>query len=107
MAKYCLSYEAKNSALWEADELKLKIAEILLNHKAFDLQHPIAGTLLFEDGSSKSMIRDWNDTLLTLKDDIFYYLCQVAKGREDDYLDRDQGDPNLNDDFQELLDELE
>lgn len=107
MAKYCMSYEARNSNLWEGDELKLKVAEILLKNDAFDLQHPVAGTILFEDGSIKSMIQHWNNTLNTLKEDIFYYLCQVARFRDDEYADRNEGDPLLNDDFQELLDELE
>ena len=107
MAKYCLSYEARNSTLWEADELKLKIAETLLAGDAFDLQHPVAGTILFEDGSSKSMIQHWNSRLVALKEDIYYYLCQVAKAREDDHIDRNEGDPNLNDDFQELLEDLD
>lgn len=107
MAKYCLSYEAKNSALWEADELQLKIAEILVKGDAFDLQHPVAGTILFEDGAIKSLIQSWNSRLLALKEDIYYYLCQVAKAREDEYADRNEGDPLLNDDFQELLEDLE
>ena len=107
MAKYCLSYEAKNALIWEENELKLKIAEILLKNDAYDLQHPIAGTLLFEDGAVKSMIQHWNSALIGLKEDIYYYLCQVAKAREDDYMDRNEGDPNLNDEFQDLLDELE
>jgi hypothetical protein len=107
MAKYCISYEAKNSNIWDADELNVKIAEVLKKNGAFDLQQPVAGTILFEDGAVKSFIRDWNNHLLPLKEDIFYYLCQVAKAREDDYMDRNEGDPNLNDDFQDLLDDLE
>ena len=107
MAKYCLSYEAKDSNLWDGDELKLKIAEILMKGDAFDLQHPVAGTILFEDGAIKSMIQSWNSRLLPLKEDIFYYLAQVAKAREDEYADRNEGDPLLNDDFQELLEDLE
>jgi len=107
MAKYCLSYEAKDSNLWAGDELKLKIAEKLLAGDAFDLQHPVAGTILFEDGSIRSMIQHWNNILHPLKEDIYYYFCQVARAREDEYADRNEGDPLLNDDFQELLDELD
>lgn len=107
MAKYCLSYEARDSFIWVADELKLKVAELLLKNAAFDLQQPIAGTIIFEDGAVKSNIREWNTALLPLKEDLFYYLCQIAKAREDDYVERNEGDPNLNDDFQQLLEELE
>lgn len=107
MAKYCLTYEAREAHLWEGSELKVKIAERLLTGDAFDLQNPVAGTILFEDGSIRPAIQSWHTRLLPLKEDIFYYLCQVAKAREDEYADRNEGDPLLNDDFQELLDEME
>ena len=107
MAKYCLTYEARDANLWEGGELKIKIAEKLLAGGAYDLQNPVAGTILFEDGSIRPAIQSWHTRLQPLREDIFYYLCQVARAREDEYADRNEGDPSLNDDFQELLDEME
>lgn len=108
MAKYCLTYDAKDPLAWEPEELKLKISQLLLDNKGLYLENPVAGTILFEDGNMASDIGHWSGILLkSLKEDLFYYICAVAKSAKGDFIDRNEGDPDLDADFQELLEDLE
>ena len=106
MSKYCLVYEAKGAQV--SDNLTADIAKLILDHKGYELRNPVAGTILFEDASERSTIGQWNDLFVkNLKTDIFYYLCQVANTRDGQYFERDEGDFELDEDFQDLLDELD
>ena len=107
MAKYCLTYDAKDALAWEPEELKTEISRILLENGGDYLESPVASTILFEDGKDKSELQFWNNVLLkSFKEDVFYYLCVVARTKEGDYFDRNEGDPDLNDDYQQLLEDL-
>jgi hypothetical protein len=108
MSKYCLVYEAKDNQVIDAEVLLSDIAKLILDHKGYELKNPVAGTILFEDASERSTIGVWNDLLQkNLKGDIFYYLCQVASTRQGEYFERDEGDFTLDEEFQDMLDELE
>ena len=108
MAKYCLIFDAKDAVSWDPEELKLKISGILLEHKGLYLDNPLASVILFEDGNVNSDIHHWNNILLRqLKEDVYYYLCVVAKSGKGDFIDRNEGDPDMDADYQDLLEDLE
>jgi hypothetical protein len=108
MAKYCLTFDAKDAVSWDPEELKLKISGILLENKGLYLENPLASVILFEDGNVHSDIHHWNTILLRqLKEDVYYYLCVVAKSGKGDFIDRNEGDPDMDADYQDLLEDLE
>lgn len=108
MARYCLTFEAKDALSWDPEELKLLISERLLENKALYLENPVPNTILFEDGSVQPNLGLWNGLLLkSLREDIFYYLCVVAKSVKGDYNESNEGDPDLDADYQDLLEGLE
>jgi len=108
MAKYCLTYDVQDSDKWEPNEIKISLSEILLKNNAFSLESPTASTILFEDGRGKSNITFWNNLIIKyFKEDIFYYLCVVGKNTNSEYLDRNEGDADLDTNYQDLLEELE
>ena len=108
MAKYCLTFDAKDAVTWDPEELKLKISGILLDNKGLYLENPVASVVLFEDGNVNSDIHHWNNILLRqLKEDAYYYLCVVAKSGKGDSIDRNEGDPDLDADYQDLLEDLQ
>jgi hypothetical protein len=108
MAKYCLTFDAKDAVSWDPEELKLKISGILLDNKGLYLENPVASVILFEDGNVNSDIHHWNNILLRqLKEDAYYYLCVVAKSGKGDYFERNEGDPDLEADYQDLLEDLQ
>jgi hypothetical protein len=72
------------------------------------LENPLASVILFEDGNVNSDIHHWNNILLRqLKEDVYYYLCVVAKSAKGDFIDRNEGDPDMDADYQDLLEDLE
>jgi len=102
MAKYCLTFDARDAVSWDPEELKLKISGILLDNKGLYLENPVVSVILFEDGNVNSDINHWNNILRRqLKEDVYYYLCVVAKSA------KGEGDPNLESDYQDLLEDLE
>jgi hypothetical protein len=108
MAKYCLTFDAKDAVSWDPEELKLKISGILLDNKGLYLENPVASVILFEDGNVNSDMNHWNNILLRqLKEDAYYYLCVVAKSGKGDYFERNEGDPDLEADYQDLLEDLQ
>ena len=107
MAKDCLTYDARDVLAWEPEELKLELSRLLLEGGGDFLENPVVGTLLFDDGKDRSDLQTWNNLLQkNLKDEIYYYLCVVARAREGEPFERNEGDPDLNEDFQQLLDDL-
>jgi hypothetical protein len=108
MARYCFTYDAKDAMSWEPEELVLKISEIILNNKGLYLENPVTNTILFEDGNVQPNIGFWNGIFLkNLKEDVFYYLSVVAKTPKGEYNESNEGDPDLDADYQELLEDLE
>jgi hypothetical protein len=108
MAKYCLVYDAKDALGAGPMDLKLDIADFLLANKAFNLENPVNSTILFEDGNIKPTLAQWQSQLTRkFQEEIYYYLCVVASSREGEHLERNEGDMDLNDDFQEAIDDLE
>jgi hypothetical protein len=108
MAKYCLTYDAKDALAWEPEELKLEISRLLLNNGGDYLESPVVSTILFEDGKDRSDLPSWNNLLAkNMQENIYYYLCVVARTKEGDHFERNEGDPDLNDDYQQLLEDLE
>jgi len=108
MAKYCLVYDAKDALGAGPMDLKLDIADFLLENKAFNLENPVISTILFEDGNIKPSLSQWQSQLTRkFQEEIYYYLCVVASSREGEHLDRNEGDMDLNDAFQEELDGLQ
>jgi hypothetical protein len=108
MAKYCVTYDAKDALAWDPEELKLDIAELLVQNKALNLESPVASAIIFEDGNVKPNISFWNSILSRkFQEDVYYYLCVVASNRDGDYIDRNEGDADMNADFQEMLEDLE
>jgi hypothetical protein len=107
MAKYCLTYDAKDALAWDPEELKIEVSRILLENGADYLESPVASTILFEDGKDRSELQGWNNALQkNFQNDIYYYLCVVARTKEGDHFERNEGDPDLNDDYQQLLEDL-
>jgi hypothetical protein len=107
MAKYCLTYDAKDALAWDPEELKIELSRILLDNGGDYLESPTATTILFDDGKDRAELASWNSLLLkSLKEDIYYYLCVVARSKDDSYFERNEGDPDLNDDYQQLLEDL-
>ena len=103
-----MTFDAKDAVSWDPEELKLKISGILLEHKGLYLENPLASVILFEDGNVNSDIHHWNNILLRqLKEDVYYYLCVVAKSGKGDFIDRNEGDPDMDADYQDLLEDLE
>jgi hypothetical protein len=108
MAKYCLSFDAKDALAWDPEELKLEVSRLLLQNGGDYLESPVATTILFDDGKDRSDLQTWNSLLAkNLKEDIYYYLCVVARTKEGEPFERNEGDPDLNDDYQQLLEDLE
>lgn len=108
MAKYCLSYDAIDSSQWKPNELKALVSKVLIGNGAVVLQNPVASTIIFEDTEQNSNIAAWNYTIHeNLADNIFYYLCAVAKTTSGNFLDRDEGNPDLNSNYKELLEGFE
>jgi hypothetical protein len=108
MAKYCLTFDAKDAVSWDPEELTLKISGILLDNKGLYLENPVVCVILFEDGNVNSDMNYWNNILLRqLKEDVYYYLCVVAKSGKGDYFERNEGDPDLDADYQDLLEDLQ
>jgi hypothetical protein len=108
MAKYCLAYDAKDALAWDPEELKLEISRLLLESGGSYLESPIVNVILFEDGKDRSDLPGWNNFLnKQKKEDIFYYLCVVPSNKDGDFFERNEGDPDLNDDYQQLLDDME
>ena len=107
MARYCLTYDAKDALAWEPEELKIEISRLLLDNGGEYLEGPIAGAIVFEDGKDRSELQSWNHLLQKqLQNDIYYYLCVVARTKEGEYFERNEGNPDLNDDYQQLLEDL-
>ena len=108
MARYCFTYEAKDAMSWDPEELILKISGILLNNKGLYLENPVPNTIVFEDGNVQPTLGFWNGILLKqLKEDVFYYLCVIAKNGKGEYSETNEGDPDLDAGYQELLEDLE
>ena len=121
MAKYCLTYDAKDALAWDPEELKLEVSRLLLDNGGDYLESPVGNTILFEDGKDRSDLQFWNSTVVLLysieswnnllsknhQENIFYYLCVVARTKEGDHFERNEGDPDLNDDYQQQLEDLE
>ena len=82
MRRYCLSYDVKNSKDWRevgADQLKLGIAEILIDAGATNLQSPVASTIYFDDAQDGNRLNMWNGIISTeYGEDIHYYLCLLS-----------------------------
>ena len=107
MRRYCLAYDAKDAEDWDPDELRVKIAELLIAAGALNLKSPVASTILFEDEHASSRMAYWNSKINhALRDDIYYYLCLVAITTTNAFIDRNEGDTGLEIHFQELIDEL-
>jgi hypothetical protein len=108
MRRYCLSYDAKDSKKWKPDELKAKIATVLIATGATNLMSPTASTILFHDQEIKTSILNWNTIIMKeLGNDIYYYLCLVAQYKENGKnIDKHQADKGLMKGFKELLDKL-
>ena len=107
MARYCLTFEARDALSWDPEELKLLISERLLENQALYLESPVPNTILFEDGGVQPNLGFWNGLLVkNLKEDIFFYLCVVARSVKGEYSESNEGDPDLDADYQEMLDEL-
>ena len=103
-----MTFDAKDAVSWNPEELKLKIYGILLDNKGLYLESPVISVILFEDGNVNSDINHWNNILLRqLKEDAYYYLCVVAKSAKGDFIDRNEGDPDLDADYQDLLEDLQ
>ena len=108
MAKYCLTYDAKDALAWDPEELKLEVSRLLLDNGGDYLESPVGNTILFEDGKDRSDLQFWNNLLSkNHQENIFYYLCVVARTKEGDHFERNEGDPDLNDDYQQQLEDLE
>ena len=108
MARYCFTYDAKDSISWDPEELILNISELLLANKGLYLENPVPNTILFEDGNVQPNLAFWNGLLLKqLKADVFYYLCVIAKNAKGEYSESNEGDPDLDADYQELLEDLD
>ena len=108
MAKYCLSFDAKDPLSWDPEELKLKISGLLLENKGLYLESPIINTILFEDGNVQPNMAHWNAILLrNLKEDMYYYLCVISRSAKGDYAESNEGDPDLYADYQDMLEDLE
>jgi len=108
MAKYCLTYDAKDALAWDPEELKLEVSRLLLDNGGDYLESPVANTILFEDGKDRNELQQWNHLLSkNLQEDLYYYLCVVARTKEGDHFERNEGDPDLNDDYQQQLEDLE
>jgi hypothetical protein len=108
MARYCFSYDAKDALSWDPEELILKISEIMLNNKGLYLENPVPNTILFEDGTAQPNLAFWNGIFLkNIKEEVFYYICVVARNPKGEYNENNEGDPDLDADFQELLEDLE
>lgn len=104
MRKFCLSYDAKNHNDWPNSTLKLAIAIELLENGAINLSNPVASTILFEDDANISRIKYWKQVLENeFEGEMFYYLCQVAKYNNDQYIEIDKGDPDMEAEFRETL----
>lgn len=108
MARYCFTYDAKDAMSWDPEELILKISEIILNNKGLYLENPVHNTILFEDGNVQPNLGFWNGIFLkNLKEDVFYYLGVIAKTAKGEYSESNEGDPDLDAEYQELLEDLE
>ncbi|HXB08282.1 MAG TPA: hypothetical protein VNW04_14225 [Puia sp.] len=108
MAKYCLTFDAKDALAWEPEELKMEVSRLLMENGGSYLESPIVNVVLFEDGKDRSDLQSWNHLLLkSLKEDIYYYLCVVPQTKDGDFFERNEGDPDLNDDYQQLLEDLQ
>jgi hypothetical protein len=107
MAKYCLVYDAKDALGAGPMDLKLDLADFLLAAKAYNLENPLAGTILFEDDTIKPALSQWQAQITRkFHEEMYYYLCVVASSREGEPLERNEGDMDLNDDFQAALEDL-
>src|SRR5258707_4610264 len=107
MAKYCLTYDAKDALAWEPEELKLEVSRLVLDNGGSYLESPIVNVVLFEDGKDRSDLQSWNHLLLkSLKEDIFYYLCVVPSTKDGDFFERNEGESDLDDDYPQLLEDL-
>lgn len=108
MARYCFTYDAKDTMSWDPEELILKISEIILNNKGLYLENPVHNTILFEDGNVHPNLGFWNGILLkNIKEDVFFYLGALAKTPKGEYSESNEGDPDLDADFQDLLEDLD
>jgi hypothetical protein len=108
MARYCLTYDAKDALSWDPEELVLKISEIVINNKGLYLENPIHNTLLFEDGNVQPNLGFWNGIFLkNIKEDVYYYLCVVARTAKGEPSESNEGDSDLDADYQDLLEDLE
>jgi hypothetical protein len=108
MARYCFTYDAKDALSWDPEELILKISEIILNNTGLYLENPVPNTILFEDGNVQPNLGFWNGIFLkNLKEDVYYYLGVIAKTGKGEYSESNEGDPDLDADYQELLEDLE
>jgi hypothetical protein len=107
MSKYCLTYEAKDPQATDYDLLISEIAKVIRDNSGYELSNPVAGTILFQDNADRTMIGQWNDLFLkNIKNDVFYYLCQIAGTRQGEYFERNEGDFQLDEDFQDILDDM-
>lgn len=108
MARYCFTYEAKDAMSWDPEELILKISEIMLNNKGLYLENPVPNTILFEDGNAQPNLAFWNGIFLkNIKEEVFYYICVIARTPKGEYNESNEGDPDLDADYQEMLEDLE
>lgn len=118
MRKYCLTYDAKNSKesydaessqkkKTENENLKKRIAKILIDGGAINLESYVASTITFFDDTDTLRINHWKNVLLKIDNEIYYYLCAVTKLTTGKFVEvNDKGDVKLNQRFQELIKDL-
>lgn len=108
MRKYCLTYDVKDSDKWLSNEIRLKILEVLMENDITDFESPVASTILFEDGHQELRLSHWNYIISTaFIEDLYYYLCLVAIDKTSNgYFDRNEGNRDLNNNFQQAINNL-
>ncbi|MBN9485155.1 MAG: hypothetical protein BGO70_10775 [Bacteroidetes bacterium 43-93] len=109
MRKYCLTYDVKDSENIDSTSLKKTIVELLHQNGAIitAFKNPVASTIIFVDKEDSMRISYWDGIInQTFGNDIFYYLCVVAKRTDNTFVDKDHGDPKMEANFQALIKDL-
>lgn len=113
MRKYCLTYDAKNSKvsydtesykkkIIEDENLKKRIAKILIDGGAVNLESYIASTITFYDELENVRFNHWVEVLRLIEEEIFYELSLVAKGTKGP-MSKTKGNKELNENFQKII----
>jgi hypothetical protein len=107
MYKYCLSYDVINSDKNDPETIKRKITTLILKQGiTHTLKNPVASTIIFEDDNDERNISYWNSLLLKMKN-IHYYICLVPLDYElNQFIERNEGNSILNNNFQHLVREI-